>query len=68
MALILDRSVGWLSGGLAVNRLPVQEDLLNRRAGQESEQDAESLKIAGPEEHVSMAGTCHTHQKCALLI
>jgi hypothetical protein len=57
---LLDRSVGWLSGGLAVNRLPVQEDLLNRRAGQEREQDAESLKIAGPEEHVSMAGTCHT--------
>ncbi len=33
----------------ALNRLPVQEDLLNRHAGQVREQDVDSLKIAGPE-------------------
>ena len=33
----------------ALNLLPVQEDLLNRHAGQVREQDVDSLKIAGPE-------------------
>ena len=34
---------------LVLNLLPVQEDLLNRHAGQVREQDVGSLKIAGPE-------------------